>query len=69
MYRHGKTGHCRCPVGKRLQKISFLSWPCGQLLIGRGSSHVRTINKPLAYMTNVLLIKNGIQFEDYEKDV
>ena len=33
-----------------------------QLLIGQGYCLVRTISKPLAYMPNVLLVKNGIQF-------
>ncbi len=33
-----------------------------QLLIGQGYCLVRTISKPLAYMPNVLWVKNGIQF-------
>jgi hypothetical protein len=37
--------------------------------IGRGSSHVRTIHKPLAYITNLLAKKSGINFVDYYKDI
>jgi hypothetical protein len=41
----------------------------GVALIGRGSSHVRTIHKPLAYITNLLPEKNGNNFVVYEKGV
>ena len=37
--------------------------------IERGSSHVRTIHKPLAYITNLLPEKNGNNFVVYEKGV
>ena len=41
----------------------------GGCLLGKAPCLVRTIKKPLAYITNVLLVKNGIHFEDYNKDV
>jgi hypothetical protein len=48
-------------------KISVLA--CGQLFIGQGSCLVRTIVKPLAYITNLLAEKSGINFLDYYKNI
>jgi predicted AAA+ superfamily ATPase len=41
----------------------------GKSSIGRGSSRVWSIYKPLAYITNVLPENSMIQFIDYCKDV
>jgi len=43
--------------------------PVDDFPIGRGSSRVWSIDKPLAYLTNELPENNGIHFLDYCKDI